>query len=63
MLNIELLDIDITEGFHDFKCEDVLLNEFLKRQALFEHIMHLSRTKIIKVNGETAGSLRWNLEM
>lgn len=54
-MDIEFSDIEINEKFCAFKCEDVLLNEYLKRGACFEHIMHLSRTKIIRLNGEAAG--------
>jgi|GEM_PF-1100240 len=55
MFDIELIDIRDDEDLKGFKCEDTLLNEFLKRNAYFEHIMHLSRTKIIKVNEIVAG--------
>lgn len=55
MLDIELIDIHSDEDLKEFKCEDSLLNEFLKRDAYFEHIMHLSRTKIIKVGEVVTG--------
>ncbi len=55
MFDIELIDIHGDEDLKGFKCEDTLLNEFIKRDAYFEHIMHLSRTKIIKVNEVVAG--------
>ncbi|TYQ13204.1 UNVERIFIED_CONTAM: Acetyltransferase (GNAT) domain-containing protein [Acetivibrio alkalicellulosi] len=56
MFDIELIDINANEDLTKFKCEDPLLNDFLQRNnAYFEHIMHLSRTKIVKVNEVVVG--------
>ncbi len=54
-MDIELIDINDETKFDEFTCEDSLLNDFLKRNAYWEHIMHISRTKIIKVDNKIAG--------
>lgn len=55
MSDIELYDITEREELDRFNCEDVLLNLFLQREAYLEHVMHLSRTKLIKIQNELAG--------
>jgi len=55
MFDIELYDINIDEDYSGFYCEDILLNNFLIRESKFEHIMHLSRTKIVKIEGGVVG--------
>lgn len=54
-MKIEFVDITLDERTDGFKCDEPRLNSFLEYDAYFEHIMCLSKTKLVKVNNKLVG--------
>lgn len=54
-MQIEFVDITMDEKTEGFKCEEPRLNSFLDHDAYYEHIMCLSKTKLVKVNNKLVG--------
>lgn len=51
-MNLEIIDITSENEFENFKCENSSLNNYLEREAYFEHIMKFTNTKLVKIKNE-----------
>lgn len=54
-MELELIDITIDCELDSFNSNNPSLDSYLKRQAYFEHIMHLSNTKLVRLNNDIVG--------
>ena len=51
-MDFELVDITVDNELENFNSNNPSLDIYLKRQAYFEHIMHLSNTKLVKIDND-----------
>jgi len=51
-MELELIDIFTGVELDNFSSNNSSLDEYLKRQAYYEHMMHLSNTKLVKINND-----------
>ncbi|KGK85850.1 N-acetyltransferase [Clostridium sp. HMP27] len=53
-MELELIDITTGVELDNFNSNNPSLDTYLKRQAYYEHMMHFSNTKLVKINNQVA---------